>query len=164
MLKLSNNQTKTLSILISKRDTLLNFKIPYVNMETKNDWVNNLKPGDPVFIGTTSFTRYTLTPTRVDRVGKIHIITKSIPYHKCKFNRVTLEEAGMNRAGSIWGVATDYLIEYSSENIARYELQKKRDLCNKIIKWLSEKDMNKQSPELIEVYYKILIQFKGDAS
>jgi len=131
-------------------------------METKNDWVNNLKPGDPVFIETGSFSTYILTLTSVERISKIHIITKSVPHCEYKFNRVTLEEVNRKHGRMYMGDPVDRLVEYSIENIARYELQKKRDLCNKIIKWLSEKDMNKQSPELIEVYYKILIQFKGD--
>jgi hypothetical protein len=131
-------------------------------MTNDRAWVNLLKPGDLVFVRTSSYRGCSFTPATVKTVGKLHITIEDIPHCKCKFNRSNLEETGKKHGRMYMGDPVDYLDEYSQENITEYQLQKKRDFCTRVIKWLSTKNMDKQTPETVEAYHNILITFKGD--
>jgi hypothetical protein len=131
-------------------------------MESK-EWVNSLKAGDNIFVETNgSYHGNKLTPTKVKAVGKKFITIEELPHTKTTFNKVTLEGTGRKFGRMYMGDPHDEIVEYSSENVSRYEIQKKQNFCKRVIDWLSSKKLTDASPEVIEEYYKILLQFKRE--
>ena len=76
------------------------------------------------------------------------------------FRRVNLDEAGRRFGRMYMGDSHDEIAECTAENLARYELQQRRNGCARIIKWLSEKKRDELSKEKIEEYYLILRMFE----
>lgn len=127
-----------------------------------NEWVDNLKPGDNIFVETIgNYGRAnTLLITTVKSVGKQHIVVNIQNRDPKKFRRDNLDEAGRKFGRMYMGDPHDTISEYSVDNIEKYELQKKLATCHKIIRFLSDQKLELLSPSVAEQYYNILIQFE----
>jgi hypothetical protein len=127
-----------------------------------NEWANNLKPGDPVFVETDGGCRANinlLSFCTVDHITKTMIFVARKNGLQ-KFNRVTLEETNRKSGRMYYGTPYDTLVEHTPISKHNYDLQKMRNTTSKIIKWLSEIKLDQVSEETLIKYYAILEQFK----
>ena len=123
-----------------------------------------IKPGTKVFVCMTQFSNEALYPATVKKIGKTHVILET-PNNKNNYPvRYGLMSLCSPRKHGRMYIGSPYydLIEYSEENIKKYEMQKKRLICKKIINWLYNRNLRETTDETINAYYDILIQFKSD--
>jgi hypothetical protein len=131
-------------------------------MESK-EWVNSLKAGDNIFVEEVRCFGMSdiLTLAKVKSVGKKFITIDDIPHKKNNYNKQTLEETGRKFGRMHMGDSHCRLVEYSNQNLSTYNIQIKRDYCNKVIQKLYSTKLDKVDAGTIERYYLALVQIGG---
>lgn len=126
-------------------------------------FVERLQVGDPVFILTSGcISRSPLYPSKVKKIGKLHVVVENSRHVECKFRKDNLEEAGRKFGRMYMGNSHDKIAEFSQENIAAWERQQKENKCTNIIRWLSTLKLQDAKTETLNEYHQILTQFEKE--
>jgi hypothetical protein len=123
------------------------------------EWVNNLKEGNTVYIQPGGYNDHTLDAGTVTKITKTQITVTCWSNNKGKkFNKNSLSEVGFTYSRHSFGNFPDEILPDLPENREKWELQRKQKAIEKIVCNLYALRKDTMTKEQTERYYNLLIQ------